>query len=238
MDISAYRNEIKTELTGGVLELEIADTDLDKIINSALREIQRYIDSTRLVTVPYSGCINLKEYNVSSVSGVYRTDGLISAAQSQGVGSTADPMWAAQWQILSGTGNIYNLSSYSLNYAAWNTLLQIRNTFSTDLSFRYERDTQNLYINVSNNTPTNITIEYIPQFQDVSEVHSDFWVDVLLKLALAKTKIILGRVRSKYTQSNALWTLDGATLLQEGNEELIGLREKLQANTQLVYPTD
>ena len=228
MDISAYRNEIKTELTGGILELEINDTDLDKIINSALREIQRYIDSTRLVTVPYSGCINLKEYNVSSVSGVYRTDGLISAAQSQGVGSTADPMWAAQWQILSGTGNIYNLSSYSLNYAAWSTLLQIRNTFSTDLSFRY----------VSNNTPTNITVEYVPQFQDVSEVHSDFWIDVLLKLALAKTKIILGRVRSKYTQSNALWTLDGATLLQEGNTELAGLREKLQANTQLVYPTD
>ena len=35
------------------------------------------------------------------------------------------------------------------------------------------------------------------------------------------------RVRSRFKQSNALWTQDGDELLQEGNNELTNLRETL-----------
>ena len=63
-----YREEVKLAVTGGVLNLEIPDAVLDRVINSALREIQRYIDSTKIITIPYERCINLDDYNVSSVS--------------------------------------------------------------------------------------------------------------------------------------------------------------------------
>ena len=52
MNIQAYRDEILLKLTGYVLESEIVGTDaagnkdystLDRIINSAFREIRRYI---------------------------------------------------------------------------------------------------------------------------------------------------------------------------------------------------
>ena len=237
MDIKAYREEIKLRLTGGVLELELTDDVIDKVIYSAFRELQRYICSTTYVTIPYSSCIDMTEYKVSSVSRVYRATGYIGSSAEKN-GFTADPMAAAQWQLLSGTGNLYNLTDYAYNYAAWNTLLQIRNTTSTDLAFRFDKSTNNLYVNVGTDRPDSITVEYVPHYENVSEIKSDFWIDMLMRLSVALTKVTLGRVRSRYTQANALWQQDGEAMLAEGNDELKDLREYLSANTQLVYPID
>ncbi|MBO7697188.1 MAG: hypothetical protein J6Y28_04410 [Acholeplasmatales bacterium] len=94
-----------------------------------------------------------------------------------------------------------------------------------------------MYINVASNYPLNITIEYVPRYDDVEEVVSDYWIDILMKLALAITKITVGRVRSRYVQSNALWQND-VNILQEGLDEYSQLQQYLQANLQLVYPID
>lgn len=51
---------------------------------------------------------------------------------------------------------------------------QIRNTISTDLAFKYDKHTNRLYINVAYNEPKFITIEYIPRYNDVSEIISDY----------------------------------------------------------------
>ena len=57
-------------------------------------------------------------------------------------------------------------------------------------------------------------------------------------MSLAKTKIILGRIRSHVKQSNALWQLDGDQLLQEGTEEYNTLKQKLDDNLPIYYPVD
>jgi hypothetical protein len=57
-------------------------------------------------------------------------------------------------------------------------------------------------------------------------------------MALDFTKIQIGRIRTKFTQSNALWTLDGDKLLEEGTTDLKELREILRANSNMVYPID
>ena len=77
------RDEVTLMLTGQLLELELAPTTVDSIINSSLRELQRYITSTKIVTIPFSRCIDLsdpKQTNdqkiyVSNVFRVYRTEG-------------------------------------------------------------------------------------------------------------------------------------------------------------------
>lgn len=235
MDLEAYREEIKLRLTGGVLELEIDDQTLDKIINSSLREVQRYISTVNIVTVPFSRCISLKDYKINSVTNVYRSEGFATSNTTSGI---SDPMMVAQWQLLSGTGNLYNYQSYALDYAAWNTILQIRNTSSTDMAFWYNQFEKNLYINISTNAPAYVTVEYVPRYDTVEEVVSDYWIDVLMKMSIALTKVTLGRIRSRYTQSNALWTQDGQQMLDEGNAELEALRNHLLENTQLMYPID
>ena len=232
--------EIKLELTGQVLEMELDDSTLDLTINKALRELQRYWDETTLVTIPYASCINyagtpLEES--SSIVRVYRTVG-VGNSEDAGNSVTMDPMYAQQWMVFSNAGTMYNLQDYVMNYAAWSTLSQVRNTMSTDLAFREDKHACKLYINNNISSPGSITVEYIPKLRSVEDIKSDYWKDVLVRMSLDFTKIQIGRIRTKFTQSNALWTLDGDKLLEEGNTDLKELREILRANSNMVYPID
>lgn len=240
MDMTQLKDEIQLKLTGDILDLELSDTALTKIINVSLRELQRYIDLFSVMTIPYSRCIDLSSYKISSVIGVRRSEGYVGDTQSEDsmASGAMDPLYASQWQLLSGLGNIGQLSDYAYNYSAWNTMLQIRNTTSTDLTHYFDKASNKLYINISSNLPTNITILYIPRFDSVEEITSDYWIDILVRLAVAQTKIAVGRVRSKFKQSNALWVLDGDTLLEEGKTELTNLRQELKDSSQLVYGID
>ena len=232
--------EIKLELTGQVLELELDDSTLDLTINKALRELQRYWDETTLVTIPYASCINyagtpLEES--SSIVRVYRTVG-VGNSEDAGNSVTMDPMYAQQWMVFSNAGTMYNLQDYVMNYAAWSTLSQVRNTMSTDLAFREDKHACKLYINNNISSPGSITVEYIPKLRSVEDIKSDYWKDVLVRMSLDLVKIQIGRIRTKFTQSNALWTLDGDKLLEEGNTDLKELREILRANSNMAYPID
>ena len=169
---------------------------------------------------------------VSAVARVYRT------AMNNSDSTSMDPMAMNQWMLLSGAGNIPNLQSYTLNYLSWNTLNQIRNNTSTDLAFRYDKSKDKLYINTQGDTPLSITIEYIPKFECVEEIKSDYWIDILVRFSVALTKITLGRIRSRYTQSGALWQQDGQIILQEGLNEYKELQEHLKNNAMLCYPID
>ena len=232
--------ELKLELTGQVLEMELDDSTLDLTINKALRELQRYWDETTLVTIPYASCINyagtpLEES--SSIVRVYRTVG-VGNSEDAGNSVTMDPMYAQQWMVFSNAGTMYNLQDYVMNYASWSTLSQVRNTMSTDLAFREDKHACKLYINNNISSPGNITVEYIPKLRSVEDIKSDYWKDVLVRMSLDLVKIQIGRIRTKFTQSNALWTLDGDKLLEEGNTDLKELREILRANSNMVYPID
>lgn len=237
MDLDAYREEVKFKVTGGLLNLEIDDSAVDKVINASLREIQRYICSTKIITIPYSKCIDLTDYHVNAVTNVYRTNSM-STGDINYVGTQIDPMQASYWQLASGTGSLYNFQNYAYNYASWNTLQQISNTISTDLAYYFDKSENKLYINTSQGTPTNITIEYVPRYDDVSQINSDYWIDVLVRLSVANLKVILGNIRTRYQQSNVLWTQDGESMRNEGNTELQELRASLVQNTQLIYPVD
>ena len=130
------------------------------------------------------------------------------------------------------------MDNWVYNYGAWNTLAQMRNTMSTDLAYIYDKATEQLYINVSQDFPQYITIEYIPLYKDISEITSDYWIDILMRMAVAYGKIALGRIRTRFSQSNALWGQDGEKLLEEGTTELTELRETLRVNSNLYYPID
>lgn len=244
-----YISDIKLELTSDVLELEISDEIIGKTVLRALREIQRYIDETKLVTVPFAKCIDLGPYvdekgekhpgfKSSSITQVYRAEAVGDVGNSHYSG--VDPMWAQQWTVFSnGNGSsMYNLNNYLLNYMSYSTLLQIRNTLSTDLYFQEDKHDNKLYINVSGNIPSTITIEYVPIFENVEDIQSDYWKDKLFRLSLALVKIQLGRLRTYAKQSNAIWGLDGETILAEGVQEATEIREKLEGNSSLFYPID
>ena len=234
-----YIDYIKLELTGNLLHLEIPDETIGKIVDACLVEIQRYIDETKLITVPYRSCIDLTNFKHSAIVKVYRPEALTGVGNSAiGHGSQVDPMYAQMWSVFSSGGTMYNLQNYVLNYMSYNTLMQINNTTTTDMAFREDKHANRLYINAPYNAPVMVTIEYIPIFEKVDEITSDYWIDMLKRLSLARTKQILGRIRTRVTQSNALWSMDGETLLNEAKEELDKITEQLKQNSVLFYPID
>lgn len=238
MQLNDYVNEIKLELTGGLLELEITDETIASLVTKAFREIQRYIDIPKLITVPFASCIDLDGWKHNSIVKIYRTEGYTGNNAANGDAIPNDPMYMQQWMIYSNGGSMYNLDNYVMNFLSYNTLLQMRNTLSTDLSWKEDKQGKKLYINCSYDAPKMITIEYIPVYEKVEEVEDDYWIDQIARLSMALTKITLGRIRSYATQSNALWTLDGPTLLQEGNAEAQDLRQRLIDNMNFMYPID
>lgn len=238
MQMDAYVDEIKLALTGGVLDLEVDDSTLQKIVNSALREVQRYICSTKIITVPYSKCIDLTKYKVNAVTKVLRSTGTGISGDTSSSNVSTDPVQLGLYQFANGLGSMYNFQNYTYNFSSWSTVQQIHNTLSTDLAYYFEDSEKKLYINTTLNIGDSVTIEYVPRYDSVEEVTSDFWIDVIMRLSKALSKIYVGRIRSRFTQSNALWAQDGETLLNEGNTELSELRTYLQTNTQLIYCYD
>lgn len=241
MELNEYVDQIKFQLTGGILENELNDEDIEKIVNLSLRELNRYYDSTCLIEAEGSGCIDLLELEennnikISSVSNVYRTAPV--GTSSTDAGGSSDPMFVAQWNFANNYHG-YNSNSWALNYAAYNTMRQISRTFSTDLDYHEDKSEGKLYINFTEAVPPKVTIEYVPKLRDVNDIKGEYWTDILLRLALAHTKITLGRIRTRYTLSNAIWSQDGETLLTEGKEELSALRQRLEAQANFTYPVD
>lgn len=240
MKLEDILDEIKLELTGYILEMEITDETLVSVVKKALRELERFWDETTMITIPGAACIDLDgeffNEKVSSIVKVYRTEGV--GDTDGGLSVTNDPIQMAQFAIFSNGGTMYNLQDYVLNYASWMTMYQIKNTMSTDLSFKEDRHNKKLYINKANSIPRMVTIEYIPKLRDVEDIKSDYWIDILIKYCVALTKIVLGRIRTRFSQSNALWTQDGDKILEEGNTELKELREILRLNSNMTYLID
>ena len=250
MRLADYVSEIKLELTGGgVLELEITDETIAALVNKAFREIQRYIDIPKLVTVPYAPCIDLGPwvddkgvthpgFKCSSIVKIYRTEGYTGNNAADGKSIPNDPMYMQQWMIYSNGGSMYNLDNYVMNFLSYNTLLQMRNTLSTDMSWKEDKEGKKLYINCAYDAPKMVTIEYIPVYQSVEEIEDDYWTDQIARLSMALVKITLGRLRTYATQSSAVWGLDGATILQEGVNEVTEIRQNLVNNMNFMYPID
>jgi hypothetical protein len=240
MKLDEIIDELKIELTGYILDMEITDETLVSVVKKALRELTRYWDESRLITIPFASCIKLEgeffREEVSSIVKVYRTEGF--GEPSEGLSVMNDPIQMAQFAIFSNGGTMYNLQDYVMNYASWMTMYQIKNTMSTDLAFREDRHDNKLYISCGNSRPSMITIEYIPKLKSVEDIKSDYWIDILIRLCVAMTKVVLGRIRTRFTQSNALWTQDGERILDEGNTELKELREILRVNSNLIMLTD
>ena len=230
--------EIKLELTGYILDIEIDDTTIESVVKKSMRELERYWDETTLVTIPFSSCIDLAnseldlKEKVSTIVKVYRTDAIGETT------NMGDPAYMQQWMLFSNGGTMYNLNDYILNFSAWNTLLRIKNTMSTDLSFIEDKHNNKLYINHYLDTPSRITVEYIPKLTDIEAIKSEYWIDILIRMSTAMTKIVLGRIRTRFTQSNPLWTQDGEKLLEEGNSERKELLEILRTNSNLIYDID
>ena len=157
-----------------------------------------------------------KKYNIDSVESVMRGQDSIL---------TGMPFQMPAMNLMNITG-IYNLEDYT------NAMIIKRNlnTLATDMDFYWDKPNRKLYVYANPNIPTQVTINFKPEYYSVADIRESYWETHLRKLALAMCKIVIGRIRSKYTSSSTKFQLDGPTILAEGREELQQERDFLQSN--------
>ena len=224
MNISEYVDEIEFSLGAPVVALEIKGYT-QRYVQRAFNELKRYINTSSLMTIPYTGnAINLTGQNVYSVICVMRSQ----------------PTYGTFMQdadVFTMASSYYNMNNIE-DYTNRMTILQQRNTISSDLDFIWENETKTLYISTNPPFPPALTIQYVKDYKDVSEITDPYWIDLILRLGTAYTKQALGRIRGKYKLNSSQYDLDGDTLIAEANQEIVELREYLQSNHDNIYVID
>lgn len=200
---------------------------LEQAVLIAFRELKGYMTTPVDLTVPYQNRLDLvklgiKTTEVLNVQAAYPRIGLTM--------STID------------SGNVFQVAAAVNTYSAIGqtatvnidpimtemAMAQVRNTLSTDFQWKHDVDNQVVYCTHRDPRPTQVTITYVPDYQDVSEIKSTRWQNYLVRMSLAYMKVALGRTRSKYTVEGSNVSLDGDILLNEGNTELEAIRTELE----------
>lgn len=195
----------------------------------AFRELKRYMRTPTDKTVPYSTRIDLssvgiKTQKVLSVFAARPRIGLtMSSIDSGNVFQTA-----AAVNVYSQIGNTASINIDPI--VTEMAMAQVRNTLTTDFQWTYDRNNDVVYVPHRDPVPSEVTIRYVPEYSDVSEINSPSWIDYLIRMSEANVKKSWGRARSKYTIEGSNVTLDGQTLLDEANAELEQIRSELESS--------
>lgn len=214
----------------------VENLDIRKAVLIAFREAKRYMRTSTLKTVAYSRRIDLPKNDIFAVEvrGVYPAYpklGLnLSNVEAGNVFQLAAAVNAGA-MLNSTTGNLDPI----VNQVA---MAQASNVLSTDWTWSYDKPNEALYITCKAPRPSQVTIDYVPDFKDVSEVTSKAWQDIIVQLSEAYMKLALGRTRSKYTVQGSNVSLDGEILLNEANAQLESLREKMESKSNRLVALD
>ena len=133
---------------------------------------------------------------------------------------------AASVNTYSGIGNTTSINIDPIMSEM--AMAQVRNSISTDFQWDEDIANQVIYCSHRDPRPAAVTIRYVPDFEDVSELNNDTWLDYLIRMSEANMKKALGRTRSKYKIAGSNVELDGDVLLQEANTELEAIRAELE----------
>lgn len=229
MEMKEYVRQISF-LLGFPSSQNVENISIEDGINVAFQEMRRYLNKPTFITVPYATRIDFVQQNihalkVKDVIPAYPRVGLSMGSIDSG--NVFQLAAAANAWMGVGPASLVNIEPImtELGYA------QLRNTLTTERQWRYDKYNQVLYCTYRDPCPAVITIKYVPEIRDVSEIINPTHINYLLRMATAFCKIAIGRVRSKYKIEGSNVSNDGDTLLTEGNAELEAIRQELGSKT-------
>lgn len=203
------------------------DLQVEQAVLIAFRELKRYMKTPVDKTVPYSPRLDLVALGIDTVNVLH-----VQAAKPR-IGLTLSSIDSGNVFQVAAAVNTYNSigQTSSLNIdpiMSEIAMAQVRNTLGTDFQWHYDPNNQVIYCAHRDPRPSQVTVRYVPNFKDVSEIKSPIWVDYLVRLSEAYMKLALGRSRSKYTVEGSNVSLDGDVLLEEANSNLETIRAELE----------
>lgn len=201
---------------------------VEKAVLIAFRELKRYMKTPVDKTVPFSTRIDLKAAGIDTAKVLY-----VQTAKPR-IGLTMSSIDSGNVFQVAAAVNTYSAigQTSSINIDPIMTemaMAQVRNTLSTDFQWKHDPHNNVVYCTHRDPRPSHVTIRYVPNYNDVSEIESPTWLDYLIRMSEANMKKSLGRSRSKYTIEGSNVSLDGEILLNEANAELEAIRQELEA---------
>lgn len=200
---------------------------IERAVLVAFKELKRYMKTPVEKTVPFSTRLDLEKLGIVTNKVLY-----VQAAYPR-IGLTMSSIDSGNVFQVAAAVNTYsaigNTSSINIDpIMSEMAMAQVRNTLGTDFQWKYDQHNQVVYCAHRDPRPAQVTIRYVPDYKDVSEIVEETWVNYLVRLSEAYMKKSLGRSRSKYTIEGSNVSLDGETLLSEANAELEAIREELE----------
>lgn len=225
-------NQICFELGVPASEL-IEGLDPKQAVLIAFRDLKAYMKTPVDKTVPYATRIALEKNEI------FTKDVLYCQTAKPRIGLTMSSIDSGNVFQIAAAANVYSQigNTASLNIDPIMTemaMAQVRNTLGTDFQWTYDRDNDCVYCAHRDPRPVYVTIRYVPDYKDVSEIQSPMWINYLVRLSEAYFKRALGRTRSKYTITGSNVELDGDVLLNEAKDELDSIHEELGAKRQRI----
>ena len=205
----------------------VESQQIEKAVLIAFRELKRYMKTPVDKTVPFQTRIDLKSVEIVTRKVLYVHAAFPRIGLTMGSIDSGNVFQVAA--AVNTTSAIGQTSSLNIDPIITEmAMAQVRNTLSTDFQWRFDLDNQVLYCAHRDPKPAVVTIRYVPDYSDVSEINGQAWIDYLVRMSEAYMKKSLGRSRSKYTIEGSNVTLDGQVLLDEANAELETIRAELE----------
>lgn len=203
---------------------------IEQAVLISFRELKRYMRTPVDKTVPFSTRIDLHSVGIftKDIRTVYPMQPRIGLTMSS-IDSGNVFQVAAAVNVYSGIGQTSSLNIDPIMTEM--AMAQVRNTLSTDFTWHFDVNNQVVYCTHRDPRPSAVTIRYVPDYKDVSEIQDNMWLDYLFRLSEANMKKALGRARSKYHVDGSNVALDGDVLLTEATAELDAIRAELTANS-------
>lgn len=206
----------------------VENLQVERAVLIAFRELKRYMKTPVEKTVPFATRIKLADV------GIITKKVLNVQASKPRIGLTMSSIDSGNVFQVAASVNVYSAvgNTTSINIDPIMTemaMAQVRNTLTTDFQWDYDSSNDIVYCTHRDPKPAAVTVRYVPDFQDVSEIKNNTWTDYLVRMSEAYMKLALGRSRSKYKITGSNVELDGDTLLQEANSELETIRTELDS---------
>lgn len=233
MTLQAAIDEIKLKLgvsSGMGTKIELNNKDLTMLVQSSLRQLTTYMDTPKFLTVPYQDTIDITNLKIASIVNIMRSEAPAGVMQ----GVSLDPFYLSGVTSVQtdGTVSAHGIMQTQIQYAV---RAMMQNTVQEDLSYMTDLYNKKLFVSYSGIKPTNITIIYKPIVESIEDLPSDYWVNYLIRLAVAHGKIVIGEIRTKYSVPNSPMQVNGTETLAAGREELTATLEELKAMRSAVF---
>lgn len=220
MDIQEVTDQIKALLGHPVVAVHTPDSTIEMNIRKAYKKYCTKILSEKTLAIPYSGGsrYDIKEIEPETVVVLNVTPELQSSA-----GYSEFNEFDVRTQMLY-TGSYGSIQDYAYARQRNGNLQYLFDTFDFEYKEPY------LYVDNIPYGVDELTVELLYK-APIEEVEGD-WIE---EYALALTKIVEGRIRSKFNGGPMEFESDGPTLVEEGNQEVRDLEEALKGKAPMYF---